>query len=75
MNITKDEARLCAIALQDVKFKWGAEEDTHEEATSLIKLIDKIANKIAEAGEDKRRLGRTSLNDFKHLIKRLKSRQ
>ena len=66
MHITKDEARILAVAINDFMFECS-------DVRKVDGLFDKLENlerKLTCAGEDKRRKGRTSQNDWNDLLKR-----
>jgi hypothetical protein len=73
MNITKDEARLLAAAIEYSKFDLNdaLEWNSKEEAQSGIELFNNLEAKLEKIGDDKRRYGRKSRNSFKDLVKRL----
>ena len=65
-NITKDEMRFIACFIQHAKY------DATNLANGEFALLDKIATKFHEISKDQRRVGRTSMNDYSDLLKRLK---
>ena len=69
MKITKDESRILAAALNS--FKW----DLHETAyiDGLTSKINSLEMKLENFGKDKRRIGRTSQDDWSDLMKRFAS--
>lgn len=72
LHLSKDEARLLAAAIGDIKFNYANTlTDTKEESLALISRLSALEDKLAEYGKDKRRIGRTSQNNFSDLLKRL----
>lgn len=69
MRLTKDEARILAEAMED--FKHKVIDDFHNKDYLLLfnKLVD-LQYKLEMFGDDKRRNGRTSQDDFSDLLKR-----
>ena len=69
MRLTKDEARILAEAMAEDKYK--VVENTHyKELGEFDKLFD-LQYKLEMFGDDKRRNGRTTQDNFNDLIKRL----
>lgn len=67
MRITKDEARIIAIALAEYKFSLEARiYDAYD-------VIDNIEQRVSEFSEDNRRNGRMSMDTTADLYKRLKA--
>lgn len=62
--ITKDEARILSEAINIAKY------DMHRGNRQFLDNLTKLQNKLASAGKDKRRTGRTSMDDWDDLIKR-----
>lgn len=71
MNITKDEARILAIALDDAKYAICekfifAKHEAHATMDSLSALQEKLES----YSKDLRRTGRKSRNDFHDMMRR-----
>lgn len=67
MKLTKDEARILGEVLSDGKYdlvEVGVNDGVYEALTDL-------EERLMEAGKDRRRYGRTSMNDFSDCLKRL----
>jgi hypothetical protein len=69
MRLTKDEARILAEAMDEYKYKV-VENSYYKELGVFNKLHD-LQYKLEMFGDDKRRNGRTSQDNFNDLIKRL----
>ena len=69
MRLTKDEARILAQAMADYKYKV-VENPHYKELGVFDKLFD-LQYKLEMFGDDKRRNGRTTEDNFHDLIKRL----
>jgi hypothetical protein len=69
MRLTKDEARILAEAMEEYKYKL-VENPYYKELEAFNKLHD-LQYKLEMFGDDKRRNGRTSQDNFNDLIKRL----
>jgi hypothetical protein len=69
MRLTKDEARILAEAMDEYKYKV-VENPYFKELGVFSKLFD-LQYKLEIFGDDKRRVGRTSQDNFNDLIKRL----
>lgn len=69
MNITKDEARILAEALSEDKYAM-VDKMPKEVSTKVFDALEDLENRLTEFGQDKRRNGRTSQNDFSDLLKR-----
>jgi hypothetical protein len=67
MKITKDEARIIAIALQEYSFSNDAK------IYDSFDVINKIRIKAEKFQNDKRRNGRMSMDTLFDVFKRLKS--
>lgn len=70
MNLTKDEARILSAAIYD--FKYKVIEDTSRDLRLFDKLTD-LEEKLRYFGVDRRRIGRTSQDDWSDLLKRFTS--
>jgi hypothetical protein len=66
MKITKDEARILSLALDEFKY------DLHNNhrIDNLFESLEYLGNNLNEFGKDKRRTGRTSQNDLSDCLKR-----
>jgi len=62
MKLTKDEARILAVAIEEFKF----ENENHEFFDTLTALEKKLKNH----SKDNRRKGRTSQDDWYDMLKR-----
>jgi hypothetical protein len=69
MRLTKDEARILAEAMAEYKYKV-VENPHYKELGVFDKLFD-LQYRLEIFGDDKRRNGRTSQDNFNDLIKRL----
>ena len=69
MRLTKDEARILAEAMAEYKYKV-VENPYYKELGVFDKLFD-LQYKLEMFGDDKRRVGRTSQDNFNDLIKRI----
>jgi hypothetical protein len=69
MRLTKDEARILAEAMAEYKYKV-VENPHYKELRVFDKLFD-LQYKLEMFGDDKRRNGRTTQDNFNDLIKRL----
>lgn len=71
MNITKDEAAILCQALHiakwDIVSNCYADENFIKDLRQNLNLLEK---KLSDKSEDKRRSGRTSLNDFSDILTR-----
>jgi hypothetical protein len=70
MRLTKDEARILAEAISDYKYKVVEGNISYKELGVFDKLYD-LQYKLELFGDDKRRNGRTTQDNFNDLIKRL----
>jgi len=70
MKLNKDEARLLAAVLDDcnVAYIYGR---TLKEANDIAAMCKDLQDRLDEFGVDERRNGRTSLDDFADLIRRM----
>jgi hypothetical protein len=64
MKFTKDEARILAEALEIAKYEW------HNLPEGGFKKLEELEESLNTFGDDKRRKGRTSQNDWSDLLKR-----
>lgn len=64
MNISKDEARILAAALEIAKFEFNVGDKI------VFAKLEMLEAKLDTFGKDKRRTGRTSLDSFADLLKR-----
>jgi hypothetical protein len=67
MKLTKDQARILAASLNDFKYRLNNENNID----GLFDSLEKLELKLEKFGKDKRRTGRTSMDDFSDLLKRL----
>lgn len=67
MNLTKDESRILAVALSLAKYDLVIERSNSRE---IMNALEKLESKLTTAGNDARRKGRTSQNDFNDCLKR-----
>ena len=67
MRLTKDEARILSEAMDDYKYKVVSSNSTYKELGVFIKL-HQLQLKLELFGDDKRRYGRTSEDNFHDLI-------
>jgi len=70
MRLTKDEARILAEAMAEYKYKVVEKSPFYKDLGVFNKLFD-LQYKLEMFGDDKRRNGRTSQDNFNDLIKRL----
>jgi len=70
MRLTKDQARILAEAMAEYKYKVVEKSPFYKELGVFNKLHD-LQRKLEIFGDDKRRNGRTSQDNFNDLIKRL----
>jgi hypothetical protein len=72
MKITKDEARILAVALGDAKYRINDEYkgSSTNEQNNLFNALEDLENRLYNLSADMRRTGRTSLNWFSDCIKR-----
>lgn len=75
MHISKDEARILAAALSSAKYEIGdkVSRGTPELRKQAFVKLEELEKKLDNFSEDKRRLGRTSRNEFSDLLKRFAS--
>ena len=71
MKITKDEARLLSEALHESKYDLVSTLYKKEDKIEAITAIEFLEKKLKHFGQDNRRTGRTSLNDYTDLLKRI----
>lgn len=69
MRITKDEARILADAISEEKYNIVENLDPKISTLTMGALQD-LEDRLTEYGQDARRNGRTSQNDFTDLLKR-----
>ena len=67
MNITKDEARILAAALEIAKYEL---KYPIEPSYPVFNKLEMLEAKLNEFGKDKRRTGRTTQDSFSDLLKR-----
>lgn len=64
MRINKDEARILAAGVEEIK--WGSSA-IHE---NLFDRLEELQKKLEAFGKDERRTGRTSQDDYSDCLKR-----
>jgi len=69
MRLTKDEAKILAAALNDFKYRLSDENNIN----GLFDSLETLELKFLKFGKNKRRNGKTSQDDFLHLVKRFSS--
>jgi hypothetical protein len=69
MRLTKDEARILAEAMDEYKYK--VVENPYYKELGVFTKLHVLQQKLEMFGDDKRRNGRTSQDNFHDLIKRL----
>ena len=69
MNITKDEARILAAALEEAKYKLSKGYYDNERL-SIITSLENLEWKLRYNSEDHRRKGRTSRDDWHDMMRR-----
>lgn len=69
MKLTKDEARILAAALEDAKFILYDKVRPNEKEP-LANAMESLQARLTEAGNDQRRVGRTSQDDFTDMLRR-----
>jgi len=67
MRLTKDEARILAEAMADYKYKVVEGNSNYKELGVFDKLFD-LQYKLEMFGDDKRRNGRTTEDNFHDCI-------
>lgn len=72
MRLTKDEAELLCDVLHEHMHEYNL---MHSRRPGLFEVLEDLMNKIGVFGDDKRRKGRTSMNDLSDIHKRLIKRR
>lgn len=67
MKLTKDEARILANALEDW---WPRDRYKDGNKGDIFQALSNLEVRLEEFGKDKRRNGRTSMDNFTDLLKR-----
>ena len=67
MKLTKDEARILAYAISETKYDLSAKAYY---SARLFEALEVLEKKLDYFGKDRRRIGRTSQDDFSDLLKR-----
>jgi len=67
MRITKDEALVLAICLEDYKFELQNLVDS-----DMFPALEALENKLHKGSKDTRRQGRTTMNSFSDVLKRIR---
>jgi hypothetical protein len=74
MRLTKDEARILAVALESDKYSISRlvhdEIDGERGSLKMMEKLNQLEEKLLDSGKDKRRIGRTSMDDFPDCLKR-----
>ena len=71
MNITKDEARILAAALDEAMYDFTERiSDNKEEANKNITALISLKERLEVFSYDERRRGRRSMNSFTDTLKR-----
>ena len=68
MKITKDEARILAVALDH--YSPGEKAELKEEANQIASAINRLQDKLLVYSRDMRRTGRKSRNDNSDCMRR-----
>lgn len=68
MNITKDEARILAVALD--YYSPAEKAESKEEADKIANAMNRLQDKLLNFSNDQRRTGRRSRNNFSDCLKR-----
>lgn len=63
MRLTKDEARILADILDSAKYDYVSHP-------GLFDALSELEERLHEAGDDSRRKGRVSMNDFQDCLHR-----
>ncbi len=71
LKISKDEARFLAEMVKGSKWESWSSARSKEEASEWAKSIAVFEKKLEDHGQDHRRLGRTSNDDWRGLMLRL----
>lgn len=69
-SITKDEAVVIASVINDSWHWYIRDTRSRDESIKIAVYLQNLAKRLEEAGQDKRRQGRTSINDFQDILKR-----
>ena len=75
MKLTKDEARILASVLEDGMYDLGKVMPSRSSAQQLISQLSVLHSRLESHGDDKRRKGRTSINDFSDLLERFSTKK
>ena len=70
MNISKDEARILAAVLEDGKYNICNDFPYKDQSKQVFTALSNLQVSLEKFGNDKRRNGRKSQNDFSDLLKR-----
>jgi hypothetical protein len=70
MKLTKDQARILAAALKVAKYDFSESCRSKEECLQTFNKLSELEDRLHGHGDDKRRKGRTSQNDWNDLLKR-----
>lgn len=70
ITLNKDECNILAVALVDQMHIYKSQFYDIDEARKVELALLLLTDKLKKAGDDKRRYGRTSANDFYDILKR-----
>lgn len=71
MNISKDEAKILAAALEEAKYHFvDIIASDKEDANRKIEFFQALEKKLDDFSNDARRTGRTSQNSFSDVLRR-----
>lgn len=70
MKLTKDEARILGEIMAEGRYNWLDSIETKVDANNTAHALGDLLNRLQKHGKDKRRRGRTSMNDFSDLLRR-----
>jgi hypothetical protein len=71
MKLTKDEARILAVALGEAKYDiTNSHSHTKEQAHDHIDAFEDLQKRLDEFSKDYRRTGRRSRDEFSDCVKR-----
>lgn len=66
MRLTKDESRILAESLEEFKYTLVQEYKN----LRLMDRLNELQDRLEYFGKDNRRTGRTSMDEWHHMIKR-----
>jgi hypothetical protein len=73
MKITKDEARILCAALEESQFELC--RHTSKDRKNAALALEKLLNRLSIDYKDKRRMGRTSMDDFTDCMDRFVAKE